>query len=465
MKTLLSQSNSRSITLSGDDLHIKRVEILRYFKDAVKIEEQLYSGIKDSLGFYKRADPLRHPLIFYIGHTACFYVNKFIAAGIISERINSVFESIFAIGVDEMSWDDLDSNHYDWPPIGEVLEYRIKVINMVEDTILRTDFRLPIEWNSKMWVVLMGIEHMRIHIETSSVLIRQLPLQYLDPIQLWKIAPTLGFPPSNKMVDILGGEIVLGKPRSYDTYGWDNEYGSMNLFIDPFQVSKYLCSNAEFLSFVLDHGYSNKNYWTDEGWEWVKYEQCNAPRFWLLKQNKWILRLVFEEIEMPWDWPVEVNCLEAMAFCRWKSLKESENYSLPTEAEWEQMSRMTRVKDSFEWLDTPGNICLEHFQSPCPIHMYEFNEIFDVIGNVWQWTRSCIHGYQGFSVHPVYDDFSVPTFDNKHNLIKGGSWISTGNETSRYARYAFRRHFYQHAGFRYVLSCNSSGVKESNKVD
>jgi len=48
--------------------------------------------------------------------------------------------------------------------------------------------------------------------------------------------------------------------------------------------------------------------------------------------------------------------------------------------------------------------------------------------------------------------FSVPTFDGKHNLIKGGSWISTGNETIRESRYAFRRHFYQQAGFRYIES-------------
>jgi len=52
----------------------------------------------------------------------------------------------------------------------------------------------------------------------------------------------------------------------------------------------------------------------------------------------------------------------------------------------------------------------------------------------------------------MIDDFSLPTFDERHNLIKGGSWISTGNEATRHARYAFRRHFYQHAGFRYVES-------------
>jgi len=45
----------------------------------------------------------------------------------------------------------------------------------------------------------------------------------------------------------------------------------------------------------------------------------------------------------------------------------------------------------------------------------------------------------------------VPTFDGRHNLIKGGSWISTGNEALASARYAFRRHFFQHAGFRTII--------------
>jgi putative 4-mercaptohistidine N1-methyltranferase len=74
------------------------------------------------------------------------------------------------------------------------------------------------------------------------------------------------------------------------------------------------------------------------------------------------------------------------------------------------------------------------------------------VGNVWQWTETPIYPFEGFEVHPVYDDFTTPTFDGGHNLIKGGSFASTGDETLRSARYAFRRHFFQHAGFRYVES-------------
>jgi hypothetical protein len=90
---------------------------------------------------------------------------------------------------------------------------------------------------------------------------------------------------------------------------------------------------------------------------------------------------------------------------------------------------------------------------------------FDIIGNVWQWTRTPIMPFHGFQVHPLYDDFSLPTFDGRHNLIKGGSWISTGNETLKSARYAFRRHFYQHAGFRMVIDeSDSEAVTAGSRI-
>lgn len=30
------------------------------------------------------------------------------------DRINPNFEQIFAVGVDEMSWDDINTNNYEW---------------------------------------------------------------------------------------------------------------------------------------------------------------------------------------------------------------------------------------------------------------------------------------------------------------------------------------------------------------
>ena len=38
--------------------------------------------------------------------------------------------------------------------------------------------------------------------------------------------------------------------------------------------------------------------------------------------------------EMPWDWPVEVNCLEANAYCRWVTKKTGVFSRLMTEDEY-----------------------------------------------------------------------------------------------------------------------------------
>jgi putative 4-mercaptohistidine N1-methyltranferase len=99
-----------------------------------------------------------------------------------------------------------------------------------------------------------------------------------------------------------------------------------------------------------------------------------------------------------------------------------------------------------------ANINLEQYASSTPVDANRFGALYDIVGNVWQWTETPIYPFDGFNVHPLYDDFTTPTFDNKHNLFKGGSWISTGNEANLHSRYAFRRHFFQHAGFRYIAS-------------
>ena len=154
---------------------------------------------------------------------------------------------------------------------------------------------------------------------------------------------------------------------------------------------------------------------------------------------------------MPWNWPVDVNCHEAQAFCRWLSEVTGKQIQLPSEAEWYCL-REAIDTDQPLWDTAPGNINLEYWSSSCPVDRFRTGELCDIIGNVWQWTSTPIDSYEGFRVHPCYDDFSTPTFDGRHNLIKGGSWISTGNYAIKDSRYAFRRHFFQHAGFRYVES-------------
>lgn len=445
-----------TIQLNGDDPEAKRAEIRRYFHETYDAYELLFETLASDEAYYRRADLLRHPLIFYYGHTATFFVNKLLLGKFMDQRINPDFESTFAIGVDEMSWDDLNEQHYDWPAVKAVKKYRDQVRAAIDDLIDQTPVSLPVAWDSLYWIILMGTEHERIHLETSSVLIRQLPTDLLNPNhQDWSISTETDTPaPQNELIPVSGGTVTQSKDRDDELYGWDSEYGHHVSEVSDFQASKHLVSNREFLKFIEEGGYSNESYWTQEGWDWVLYKKAVAPQFWIPQEDgSFRFRSMLKAIDMPWSWPAETNYLEAKAFCNWKTEKTGLPIRLPSEEEWYRLLDFTKTPDVAEWEKTPGNLNLEDAASSVPVDKYAFEQgFYDVLGNVWQHTETPIRGLPGFQVHPLYDDFSTPTFDTKHNLIKGGSWISTGNEIIRSARYAFRRHFYQHAGFRYIAS-------------
>ena len=431
----------------------KRDEIRRYFRNTWELYEKLFAVMAADEAYYRRADPLRHPIIFYLGHTATFFVNKLILAKAIPERVNPVFESTFAIGVDEMSWDDLDDRNYDWPPVAEVWEYRNQVRAVIERAIDELPLTMPIGWDDPFWVILMGCEHEKIHLETSSVLMRQLPLELVKPDPDWPVCGVSGEPPANELREISAGTVRLGRTPERPYYGWDNEYGLLEEPVPPFKAAAYSVTNREFKEFVDAGGYRTERWWTKEGWEWKNYRKAQHPFFWRGGETEgWRLRCLAQEIDMPWDWPVEVNQLEAKAFCIWKTEATGRPTRLPTEAEWYRLLDAAGIGDRAIWDDSLGNINLACYASSCPVTENVTAGFGDLVGNVWQWTETPITGFQGFRVHPIYDDFSTPTFDARHNLMKGGSWISTGNEATRDSRYAFRRHFFQHAGFRYVDS-------------
>ncbi len=181
--------------LNQGEVEAKRAEIKAYFNATYDAYETLFETLVSDEAYYERPCELRHPLIFYFGHTATFFTNKLVLAKLLPERINPKIESMCAIGVDEMSWDDLDESHYDWPSVDAVREYRQQVRDAVNQLIDSVDFHLPIDWESPMWPVMMGIEHERIHLETSSVLIRQLPIESVKPHPLFPVCPDSGQAP------------------------------------------------------------------------------------------------------------------------------------------------------------------------------------------------------------------------------------------------------------------------------
>lgn len=450
-----------SVNLSTGTIEEKRAEIKKQFLQTYELDEKLFDLLKDKEFLYQQPNKLRHPLIFYYGHTATFFINKLVLANILENRLNKDFESIFAIGVDEMSWDDLNSSNYKWPTFEEIKEYRNKVKEIVLDLIENMQFLLPINWDCTMWIILMGIEHENIHIETSSVLLRELDIKYLIEDEIFEYSNEASNEyPKNELLDVKGAQVLLQKDRNNPIfYGWDNEFSNHKAFIKDFQASKYLVSNGEFLEFVKEGCYNKPEFFSTEGKNWLSYTNAKYPTFWIKKDEKYFLREINRVVPLPLNYPVDVNFYEAEAFCKYKSEKLGFEVRLPSEDEY------YRLYDFVDAQNKEANIGLKQFNQS-RVDKYSFktkiDDFYDVVGNVWQWSLTPIYPFDDFVTHPIYDDFTTPTFDDRHALIKGGSFISLGNETLRSARYAFRKHFFQHAGFRYVKSSNEYKTQLNN---
>ena len=330
--------------------------------------------------------------------------------------------------------------------------YRDTVRAEVDEKIRTMPLTMPINWENPFWVILMGIEHQRIHIETSSVIIRRLPIEMVRQLPLWTICTETGEAPRNELLPVAGGRVVLGKSKEHPLYGWDNEFGRQETDVWDFLASRYLVSNQEYLSFVEDRAYEQQELWTAGGLEMGRFFPGQASA---------VLGGIGGRLPVPDHGADHRHALGlagrgelpgGQGFLQLAGTPDRKTHSPADRGRVVPAARSARHPGPALLGEAPGNINLEHWASSCPVNQFRFGEFFDIIGNVWQWTETPITGFDGFAIHPYYDDFSTPTFDTQHNLIKGGSWISTGNEATRDSRYAFRRHFFQHAGLRYVQS-------------
>ncbi|HCD05479.1 MAG TPA: SAM-dependent methyltransferase, partial [Methylophaga sp.] len=72
----------RTPHLNTTDPAAVRTELAAYFNANFERYESLFDTLKSDDGYYQKSIPLRHPLIFYFGHTATFFVNKLLLAGL-----------------------------------------------------------------------------------------------------------------------------------------------------------------------------------------------------------------------------------------------------------------------------------------------------------------------------------------------------------------------------------------------
>jgi ergothioneine biosynthesis protein EgtB len=128
---------------------------------------------------------------------------------------------------------------------------------------------------------------------------------------------------------------------------FDNELNRHKVYLNAFEISTSLVTNAEYLEFINSGGYQDFRHWHAEAWDWVKTNQVTAPMYWHHIDGEWhVYTLCGLEKLNPEDTVSHVSYYEAYAFAAWKGMR------LPTEFEWEVAATQFNWGKSWEWTES-----------------------------------------------------------------------------------------------------------------
>ena len=431
---------------------LDRAATLDRFRRVRARSKQLFDLIASD-AYYSRPITLRNPIVFYEGHLAAFSVNTLLRKALGLPGIDPALEVLFARGIDPEHEVPNESLRASWPSRERVIAYVEESDRRLEEALATAELDRPGHpLLDRAEAVFTIIEHEEMHQETLQYIWHRLPLdQKRRPAGL-EIS-TEGRVPALDRVHIAAGTATLGARRDAVRFGWDNEFGELQVDVPAFEVDRHNVTNAQFLAFVEDGGYTREPLWSPSAWEWRSSEGLSHPLFWEQHDGQWYWRGMFDLIALPHAWPVYVSHAEAEAFARWRGDR------LMTEAEYHRAAFGTPDdrEQAFPWGEEPpdatrGNFGAVHWD-PVPVGSYVSGTsawgVHDLIGNGWEWTSSLFAPFPGFTPMASYPEYSADFFDAAHLVLKGASPATPATQVRRSFRNWFRPHYpYVYATFR-----------------
>jgi ergothioneine biosynthesis protein EgtB len=176
-------------------------------------------------------------------------------------------------------------------------------------------------------------------------------------------------------------------------FAYDNEGPRHRVFLESARVASRLVTNAEYLEFIADGGYSRPELWLSAGWDAVRAEGWEAPLYWERDSAGWATFTLGGTLPVAPDEPVcHVSFFEADAFARWASQARWEGARLPTEAEWEVAAQAAGPADRTDGAFAESR----EFHPRAIVEGAPTAEPAQLYGEVWQWTASQYTPYPGF---------------------------------------------------------------------
>jgi ergothioneine biosynthesis protein EgtB len=296
------------------------------------------------------------------------------------------------------------------PDCGHIAAFRAHVDDAVEWLIASADGS---RWPEVARVLEIGLHHEQQHQEL--ILTDILHALAQNPLALaydaaWQAprAPS----PRSEFADLPAGIHTIGFVD--DGYCFDNETPAHPVLLQPGRIARQLVTNAQWLEFMADGGYTTPSLWLSDGWAAVEAEGWNAPGYWREHDGVWLSFTLGGLRPLDPHAPVaHVSYYEADAFARWAGKH------LPSEAEWEVAARANLLDDAF--------------------------------GIAWQWTRSGYLPYPGYrAVGGALGEYNGKFMINQM-VLRGSSHVTPAG----HARASYRNFFYpstrwQFSGLRLV---------------
>jgi ergothioneine biosynthesis protein EgtB len=291
------------------------------------------------------------------------------------------------------------------PTVAETYRFRDSIDECVTKLLEEADEALLAEIEP---VLTLGLHHEQQHQELLLTDIKHVLAQNpLYPVfeesaragETGRVAP-------QEFVEFDETTILIG--HDGDGFSYDNEGPRHRALVPAFSLSNRLITNGEYLAFMEAGGYTRPEYWLSLGWTTVNEQRWRAPLYWTERDGAWWNFTLSGFRPIDETEPVtHLSYFEADAYANWAGAR------LPTEFEWERAAHD---------LPIAGNFVDEQRFHPTPAPAASNkDELLQIYGDVWEWTRSAYLPYPGYRAGPGALGEYNGKFMCNQMVLRGGS--------------------------------------------